>query len=121
MTVQAKLQPKFLTVAENTLKDGKILTRCRIHKTKRTNESERVTVKNTRDFAVQQSEDLWSEDNIADCEKEMRVLFHAASLLRMAIKRSKSWRFTRSFEDSCVCVCVCVWQDYLKKHRIWQD
>lgn len=70
------------------------------HKPKRINESERVTVKSTRDFAVQQSEDYEeSEESEDDCEEEMKVLFDAATLLRKAINKSKAWHFTGSFND----------------------
>lgn len=54
------------------------------HKPKRLNETERVTIKKTREEAIQLSEDIK-----AQCNKEMKLLFDAASALRKAINRSK--------------------------------
>ena len=54
------------------------------HKPKRLNEAERVTIKETRDEAIQ-----W----------KMKVLFEDAATLRKAIHKSKRWEFTGTLED----------------------
>lgn len=63
------------------------------HKPKRLNEAERVTIKETREEAIQLSEDIK-----AQCNKEMKALFDAAAALRKAINRSKRWEFTGTLE-----------------------
>lgn len=65
------------------------------HQAKKVNESDRVTLKKTRDAAVQQSEILDTNDV---CE-EMSILFNAASILRKHINKSDRWTFTGSFDD----------------------
>lgn len=121
---------EFLTVVENTLRNGKILTMSKLqeefedilqannvenptstgkvlkqliqnkipdvefHRPKRVNESERVSVKTTRDATIQQA-----EDSVDDYDEEMTTIFDAAKLLRKSINRSKSWVFTGSFKD----------------------
>ena len=64
------------------------------HKPKRRNEPERVSVKTTRDEAIQ-----LSEDARAKCDEELKVLFDAAKTLRKAINRSKRWEFTGTLTD----------------------
>lgn len=63
------------------------------HKPKRLNEAERVTIKETRDEAIQLSEDIK-----AKCNEEMKTSFDAAAALRKAINRSKRWEFTGTLE-----------------------
>ena len=65
------------------------------HKPKRVNEAERVTIKETRDEAIQLSESMRVK-----CSEEMKVLFDAAITLRKAINRSKRWEFTGTLEDA---------------------
>lgn len=71
------------------------------HRPKLLNQSERVTIKSARDFAVQLSEDCHeSKENVdEDCEEEMKTLFDAASILRKSINKCKTWQFTGSFND----------------------
>ena len=64
------------------------------HKPRRMNESERVTIKETRDEAIQ-----LSENAKAKCNEEMKVLFDAAATLRKAIHKSKRWEFAGTLED----------------------
>ena len=64
------------------------------HRHKRVNESERVTIKSTRDFAIQQS-----EGSIDVSDQEMKTLFEAAKFLRRSISQCKNWVFTGSFQD----------------------
>ena len=63
------------------------------HKPKRLNEAERVSIKETRDEAIQLSEDIK-----AKCDEEMKALFDAAAALRKVINRSKRWEFTGTLE-----------------------
>lgn len=127
---KAAAQVEFLTMIENTLRSGTMLTMSDVqtafestlkannvqdptctrktlkallqrelpdvefHRPKRVNESDRVSIKRTRDIAIQQS-----EDSSSDCEEEMRTIFVAAALLRKSINQCKSWVFTGSFED----------------------
>lgn len=64
------------------------------HRAKRVNESERVSIKRTRDEAIH-----LTENTKAKCNEEMKVLFDAAAVLRKAINRSKRWEFTGSLEN----------------------
>ena len=64
------------------------------HKPRRVKESERVTIKETRDEAIQ-----LSENTKAKCNEEMKVLFDAAATLRKAIHKSKRWEFAGTLED----------------------
>ena len=127
---KAAAQIEFLTMVENTLRNGKILTMSKLqegyesileannvknptctrkvlkqliqneiqgaefHRPKRVNESERVTMKSTRDFAIQQS-----EGSIDVSDQEMKTLFEAAKFLRRSISQCKNWVFTGSFQD----------------------
>ena len=127
---KAAAQIEFLTMVENTLRNGTILTMSKLqegyesileannvenptctrkvlkqliqneiqgaefHRPKRVNESERVTIKSTRDFAIQQS-----EGSIDVSDQEMKTLFEAAKFLRRSISQCKNWVFTGSFQD----------------------
>ena len=118
---KAAAQIEFLTMVENTLRNGTILTMSKLqegyesileannvenptctrkatkqliqneiqgvefHRPKRVNESERVTIKSTRDFAIQQS-----ENSIDDSNQEMKTLFDAAKFLRRSINQCKN-------------------------------
>lgn len=64
------------------------------HKAQRLNESDRVTVKKTRDNAVNMC-----EDKNVDCDADMKALFDAAAILRKSINDSKRWEFSGSLED----------------------
>lgn len=64
------------------------------HRPKRVNESERVTIKETRDAAVQLSE-LEQERDVTD---DMNTLYNAALNLRKSINKSKKWVFEGSLE-----------------------
>lgn len=64
------------------------------HKAKRVNESDRVSIKKTRDIAIQ-----LAEETEADSDSTIKTLYAAASLLRKAMKRCKSWEFTGSLDD----------------------
>lgn len=63
------------------------------HKPKRVNESERVSVKQSRDSAIRLSESL--NENAAS---NMRTLYDAASILRKAINKSERWIFAGSLD-----------------------
>ena len=64
------------------------------HKPKRVNESERVSVKKTRDEAIQLAEE---QGVIGD--SEMKTPLDAAMLLRKSIKKCKKWDFKGSLEN----------------------
>ena len=57
------------------------------HKPKKANESERVTIKETRDAAAKIAEDA------KDLRDEVITLYYAALILRKAINKSKRWVF----------------------------
>lgn len=63
------------------------------HRPKRVNESERVTIKQTRDAAVQLSE------HDSDVSDDMKTLYDAALFLRKSINKSKNWVFQGSLEN----------------------
>jgi len=63
------------------------------HKPTRVNESEMVTIKETRDFAVQ----LFEETR--DIGDDMKTLYDAALLLRKAINECRKWTFDGSLES----------------------
>lgn len=65
------------------------------HKAKRVNQSDRVSIKHTRDDAIHLSENI----NEADCEKEIKELFDAAATLRKAVNKCKRWEFSGSLEN----------------------
>ena len=60
------------------------------HKSKRVNESERVTIKATRDRGVQ------FPTQERDVNKAMKTLYDTALYLRKCINQSKKWEFKRS-------------------------
>lgn len=64
------------------------------HKAKRVNESDRVTLKDTRDVAVQRSEDE------KDLRGKMKSVYDTAMLLRKAINKCKRWEFDVTLELS---------------------
>ena len=63
------------------------------HKPTRVNESEMVTIKETRDFAVQLSEET------RDIGDDMKTLYDAALLLKKAINKCSKWMFDGSLES----------------------
>lgn len=63
------------------------------HKPKRVNESERVSVKQCRDSAINLAESL--NENAAS---NMKTLYDAASILRKAINKSERWIFDGSLD-----------------------
>ena len=63
------------------------------HKPKKANESERVTIKETRDAAAKIAEDA------KDLRDEMITLYDAALILRKAINKSKRWVFDGSLDS----------------------
>ena len=72
------------------------------HKPKRVNESERVTIKDTRDAAVQRSEELGLKNDVkkdeGDVRDDMGTLYDAATHLRKVINSCKRWVFDGSLE-----------------------
>lgn len=64
------------------------------HRAKRVNEPDRVSIKKTRDVAIQLTEEAGDNDSA------IRTLYAAASLLRKAMKKCKSWQFTGSLDDT---------------------
>ena len=71
------------------------------HKPKRVNESERVSIKESRDVAIE-----LSENANEDCTSNMKTLYDAAVLLGKSINNCKKWVFTGSLEtlakDNCL-------------------
>lgn len=61
------------------------------HKPSRANESERVTIKKTRDAAVNVQQGNSNDD--------MKKLYDAATILRKSITNSEVWNFTGSLQD----------------------
>ena len=99
----SKLQEAYESILEANYVENPTCTRkvikheiqdVEFHRPKRVNEPERVTIKSTRDFAIQQS-----EDNPYDSDQEMKILFDAARFLRRSINNCQNWVFTRSFQD----------------------
>ena len=66
----------------------------KLHKPKRENESERVTLKHTRYAAVQQIEDTGGSS-----KDDMHILYNTASVLRKAINKAERWKFVESPTD----------------------
>lgn len=64
------------------------------HRPKRVNETERVSIKKTRDNAIHLSEDAES-----NCTSNMKTLYDAALLLRKSINKCKKWLFTGSLDS----------------------
>ena len=71
------------------------LSEVEFHKPKRLNESERLTIKKTRDAAVQLSEEVTLERS-----EEIKILYDAAAILRKCINKSKKWVFTGSLDST---------------------
>ena len=63
------------------------------HKRKRVNESEMATIKETRDFGVQLS------DETRDIGDDIKTLYDAALLLSKAINNCRKWMFDGSLES----------------------
>ena len=64
------------------------------HRAKRVNESERVSIKRTRDIAIQLADEQSTER-----DTKMKTLFDAAALLIKAIRKCKNWKFTGSLQN----------------------
>ena len=64
------------------------------HKPKRVNEAERISIKSTRDAAIQ-----LVEETSVNSDMDMKVLYNAASVLRKAISKAKKWIFGGSLRD----------------------
>ena len=64
------------------------------HKPRRMNESERLSIKKTRDAAIQSSEEASPERS-----KEIKILYNAAAILRNCINKSKKWVFMGSLDS----------------------
>lgn len=64
------------------------------NKPKRVNEPERVTIKRTKDAAIN-----LLEESDTRLDATMTVLYNAASLLRKALGKVKKWKFTGTFSD----------------------
>ncbi|CAH3043014.1 unnamed protein product [Porites lobata] len=60
------------------------------HAPKRVNESERVSIKRTRDEAIQMT-----EDQTANIDSDMKTLFDAAAIIRKSITKSELFSFYR--------------------------
>ena len=65
------------------------------HKPRRLNESERLTIKKTRDAAVQ-----FSEESNLERSEEIKILYDAAAILRKCINKSKKWVFTGCLDST---------------------
>ena len=64
------------------------------HTPKRVNESERVSIKKTRDQAIQMA-----EDQTANIDSDMKTLFDAAAIVRKSITKCRKWKFTGSLKN----------------------
>ena len=64
------------------------------HVPKRVNESERVSIKKTRDQAIQ-----IPKDQTANIDSDMKTLFDAAAVIRNSITKCRKWKFTGSLEN----------------------
>jgi len=62
------------------------------HKAKRVNESDRVSIKASKDAAISMADDVRKDDN-----EDMNILYKAAAVLRYAIKKADRWNFSGSF------------------------
>ncbi|CAH3182528.1 unnamed protein product [Porites lobata] len=58
------------------------------HAPKRVNECERVSIKRTRDEAIQMT-----EDQTANIDSDMKTLFDAAAIIRKSITKCRKWNF----------------------------
>jgi hypothetical protein len=85
------------TCSRKTLKQliQREITGVEFHKPKKVNESERVSIKTTRDVAIQLSESSKSDLE----EEDVKTLYNAALLLRKSINKCQKWVFTGSFDD----------------------
>ena len=109
----SQLQAAFDTISQENNVKGKTCCRKTIkkliqaevqgvefHKYKHVNESERVSIKESRDVAIQLTETV-DEDYTSN----MKTLYDAAVLLRKSINRCKKWVFTGLLEtlskDNC--------------------
>lgn len=81
------------------------------HQAEKVNESDRVSIKKTRDAAMNLAE---KENN--DDPEEMKLLFKAALLLRKAINNCKKWEFTGSFEEMSIYTNNCISLDTRTEH-----
>ena len=59
------------------------------HAPKRVNESKRVSIKTTRDEAIQMAED----------QTDMKTRFDAATIIRKSITKCRKWKFTGSLKN----------------------
>ena len=66
------------------------------HSPRRKNESALVSLKETRDVAIQ----IASESQKANVAADMRTLFDASIILRQAITKAKPWSFSGSLTDA---------------------
>ena len=64
------------------------------HSPKRVNESERVSIKKTRDQAIQMA-----EDQTTNIDSDMKTLFDAAAIIRKSITKCRKWKFTDSLKN----------------------
>lgn len=103
--VMSDLEVRYQSILKENGKSSKPLSRkalkqlllseidgIEFHKPKRVNESERVTIKEARDVAVQLSEEQ------SDIQDSMKSIYDAALYLRKSINKSKSWVFDGSLE-----------------------
>ena len=64
------------------------------HAPNRVNESERVSIKKTRDEAIQMT-----EDQTANIDADMQTLFDAAAIIGKSITKCRKWKLTGSLEN----------------------
>ena len=64
------------------------------HAPNRVNESERVSIKKTRDEAIQ-----ITEDQTANIDADMKTLFDAAAIIGKSITKCRKWKLTGSLEN----------------------
>ena len=64
------------------------------HAPNRVNESERVSIKKTRDESIQMT-----EDQTPSIGAHMKTLFDAAAIIGKSITKCRKWKFTGSLEN----------------------
>lgn len=65
------------------------------HRSPKANESERISIKRTRDSAIHLTETTMADDD----DEDIKTIFNAAILLRKKINKCQRWVFTGSFGD----------------------
>ena len=70
------------------------ITEMEFHVSKRVNESERVSIKRTRDQVIDMA-----EDQTTNIDTTMKTLFDATTIIRKSITKCRKWKFTGSLKN----------------------